>query len=707
MPSIIKYSTKPSRPIFRSTKKLLFNSLLHAALLCFLWGCQPPEGSSDANSAASQPELGYRSAKILEVDGFQFKDLNRDGELNPYEDWRLSAEARGADLLNRMSLEQKAGFMIISTTRMENDWAFQRPETSDPISSGFNEKDLVRDVNMFTRKPLPYPNMSSAGTTKDVTQFHKRHFILRANPSAKIIAEWVNNLQALCESDGLGIPAIITSNPRNHITIDASAGLSLGKTAFSQWPGELGLAAMRDFQLVREFADIARQEWLAAGIRKGYMYMADLATEPRWQRVEGTFGEDAELAAKVTKEIVLGFQGEELSATSIALTTKHFPGGGAAEDGQDPHFDWGKREVFEADMFDNNLVPFKAAIDAGTSSIMPYYSYPVNTKYPELGYAFNKEVLQGLLREELGFKGIINSDTGPIDMMPWGVEELSVEERYKLALEAGINIFSGTADPTQLIGTLKKHAALMPLVDASVQLLLEEKFKLGLFEDPYVDVAAAVETIGKTDFQERANEAMRKSIVLLRNEVAGDQPILPLAASTKVYFEILPGSSEGEGPTVFQSELSNGNIELVESPDQADVVILWLIPKGQSLFQSDGSPIHVNLSSNKINTDYVNALTKEKNTILVVNYTNPWAIDEVYYNATTSVKSVLATFGTTAEAILDIVTGNFKPSGKMPFSTPASDAKAQSQKSDLPGYMEGADYALFHFDEGMTFEAQQ
>ena len=354
-------------------------------------------------------------------------------------------------------------------------------------------------------------------------------------------------------------------------------------------------------------------------------------------------------------------------------------------------------------MVENNLIPFKAAIDAGTSAIMPYYSYPVNTEYPELGYAFNKEVLQGLLREQLGFKGIINSDTGPIDMMPWGVEELSVIERYKLAIEAGINIFSGTADPTQLIETLKKHPELMPQVDVSVKLLLEEKFKLGLFENPYADAAVAIQTAGKKAFQDRADEAMRKSIVLLRNESVGDKTILPLGSGTKVYFEILSDSSTTEGPTVYKSEVSNENIQLVDTPDEADIVLLWLIPKGRSLFQSDGSPIHINLSSNKINTDYVNSLSKEKNTILVVNYTNPWAIDEVYNEATTNIKSVLATFGTTPEAILDIVSGQFKPTAKMPFSTPVSDAKAQHQKSDLPGYMEGPDYALFHFDEGLTF----
>ena len=675
--------------------------LLSILLVGVQLNCQPLETNKSLNT---QPELGHRSAKILEKDGLKFKDLNRDGQLNIYEDWRKPPEERSADLIPRMSLEQKAGFMLISTTRLENEPSFGGPPPSAPITSGFNEQDQVAKVNFFTRKPLSHPNMFVAGTTQDVTQFHKRHFILRANPSAQIIAKWANNLQELCESDGLGIPAIITSNPRNHISVDASVGLSVGKTPFSQWPGELGLAAMRDFDLVREFADIARQEWVSVGIRKGYMYMADLATEPRWQRIEGTFGEDAELAARVMREIVLGFQGDQLSSTSVALTTKHFPGGGATEGGQDPHFDWGKREIFEAEMFQNNLIPFKAAIEAGTSSIMPYYSYPVNTKYPELGYAFNKEVLQEVLRGELGFKGIINSDTGPIEMMPWGVEELSIIERYKLALEAGINLFSGNADPTQFIETLRTYPELMPYVDESVHLLLLEKFRMGLFENPYVNAEAADETVGKKAFQEKADMALRKSIVLLRNEKLDEQKILPLAPKTKVYFETFLSTRNGENTHAFRPEVNSWELEWVESPEEADVILLWLIPKGKSLFQSDGSPLHVNLSENNIDIQHVNSLISKKPTILVVNYTNPWAIDEVYNESSRNIKGVLATFGTTPEAVVDIVTGTVSPNGKMPFSTPVSDDRAQTQKADLPGYMEKGEYALFHFDEGVTYE---
>ncbi|MEZ4775417.1 MAG: glycoside hydrolase family 3 N-terminal domain-containing protein [Bacteroidia bacterium] len=663
--------------------------------------CGIKSTETSADQSVSQPFLGYRSVSLLTIDGLRFKDLNRNGSLDPYEDWRLSDAERSTDLVARMSLEEKAGFMIISTTRMENDWSFQRGRQSGPIGSGFNEEDLVSDNNMFTRKPLPYPNMGAAGTTKGVTQLHLRHFILRANPPARVIAEWSNNLQALCESDGLGIPAIVTSNPRNHVTMDASAGLSVGKTTFSQWPGELGMAAMRDFALTREFADIARQEWTSVGLRKGYMYMADLCTEPRWQRAEGTFGEDAELAANMIREIVLGFQGEKLGNGSVALTTKHFPGGGATEGGQDPHFEWGKREMFTGGMFENNLIPFKAAIEAGTSSIMPYYSFPVGTQYQEVAYAYNKPILQDLLRKKLGFDGIINSDTGPIDMMPWGVEEMSLPDRYKTAIEAGINIFSGTADPSQLIEAIRKYPELMPLVDASVHRLLMEKFALGLFENPYVEVDAAESTVGKPEFQEKADLALRKSIVLLRNENAGQSPVLPLKPKTKVYFATtIPGEGES-AVAVLSADSTAWDLDFVDSPEKAEVVVVWVVPKSKPLFQSDGSPLFLSLSQNGVDVTHVRKLMAKKPVIMAINYSNPWVIDELYDPK--NISGVLATFGTTTEALLDVITGKFNPSGKMPFSTPVSEESVKNQIPDVPGYMEGEGYSLFKFDEGISY----
>jgi beta-glucosidase len=650
--------------------------------------------------AQKQPIIGARKAHTLTIKNLQFKDLNKNNQLDQYEDWRLPVDARAKDLVSKMTLEEKLGFMLISTTRMAGDNVFAQgtqagPKT--PITDGFNEEDLVQNTNMFTRKPLGAPNMAAAGTTKGVQQFHLRHFILRANTDPATMAKWSNNLQELCEATRLGIPAIVASNPRNHVTTDASVGLSVEVTAFSKWPGELGLAAMRDLPLTRKFAETAAQEWKSVGLRKGYMYMADLATEPRWQRVEGTFGEDANLASNMIREIVLGFQGTKLGVNSIAMTTKHFPGGGPQEGGQDSHFDWGKFAHYPGGMFDYHLKPFKAAIEAGTSAIMPYYSAPKGKEFENVGFSFNKAMINDLLQQKLGFHGIINSDTGPIEMMPWGVENLSIMERYQKALNAGVDIFSGAADPSTLIEVVKKGMVNEARINQSVEKLLKEKFELGLFENPYVDVEQAVKTVGNKEATELANLALRKSIVLLRN----NQQVLPLVKKTKVYFETYMNTGRNADVIkVAKPQYDNKNIKFVSTKEEADVILLWLIPTSGGLFSSQGTKIDLNLSANRIDVKHANELIQSKPTIVAINYTNPWVIQEIDQANT---QTILATFGTTQEALLDIVTGKYNPTGKMPFTTPKNMQVVEENKSDVPGYLEGPNYPLFKFGEGIGY----
>ena len=666
-----------------------------------------------------QPALGHRSVAILKIGNLEFKDLNKNGQLDKYEDWRLSPEERSADLLSKMSVEQKAGFMLINTISMIGA---KKAETDGLVASDFSESggqgrggfgggraDRGASTTQTTTGPTGVAgvlaNMSGGGgVTNFVTRFNNRHFIYRMNESAKNTAEWSNKLQALCEGQPLGIPAIIASNPRNNITTNEALGTSAGATIFSVWPGELGLSAMHDLKLTREFADIARQEWLAVGLRKGYMYMADLSTEPRWSRVNGTFGEDAEWVAKMITEIILGFQGKKLNNGSVALTTKHFPGGGSGEDGQDSHFDWGKKEIYPGGMFENNLIPFRAAIKAGTSSIMPYYSLPSGTPYEEVGYSFNKGVITDLLRTKMGFKGIINSDTGPLTGMPWGVEKLTKQERYKKAIEAGVNIFSGESDPAVLLEVINKGMIEMSYIDNSVIRLLNEKFKLGLFENPYVDVNSAEKIVNNPKFKERADLALRKSIVLLQNE----NRALPIQSKTKIYFETCskgPKDKPSDPGNVYKPNGNNYPVTFVNTPEEADVVLLWIVPTGNSLFGSTGAPISISLSKCSVDVNYVNKLTTGKPAILVVNYTNPWVINEIYNDKTKgNIKAILATFGTTPDALLDVITGKFNPTGKMPFSTPSSDEAVTNQKEDVPGYLEGKGYALFNCGQGLSYK---
>ena len=666
-----------------------------------------------------QPVLGHHSVNILKIGNQEFKDLNKNGQLDKYEDWRLSSEERSADLLSKMSVEEKAGFMLINTVSMigakkaeaEGLVASDFSETGSQQRGGFGASPASKEADKTQAAPAAtgfagvIANMSGGGgVTKFVKEYNNRHFIFRMTESAKNTAEWANKLQALCESQPLGIPAIVASNPRNNITVNASIGTSAGATVFSAWPGELGLSAMRDLKLTREFADIARQEWLAVGLRKGYMYMADLATEPRWSRINGTFGEDAEWVAKMITEVILGFQGEKLSASSVALTTKHFPGGGSGEDGQDSHFDWGKKEIYPGGMFENNLIPFRAAIKAGTSSMMPYYSLPSGTEYEEVGFAFNKGVITDLLRNKMGFKGIINSDTGPLTGMPWGVENLTKQERYKKAIEAGVNLFSGESDPAMLLEVINKKMVDIHYIDNSVIRLLNEKFEMGLFENPYVDVNSAEAIVNNAKFKERADLALRKSIVLLQN----GNKALPVQSKTKIYFEIYskgPKDKLSDPGVVYNTNDNKYPVSFVNTPEEADVVLLWLVPAGNSLFGSTGAPVSISLSKSSVDVDYVNKLTAKKPTVLVMNYTNPWVINEVYNDKTKgNIKAILATFGTTSDALLDVITGKFNPTGKMPFSTPISDEAVTNQKEDVPGYLEGKDYALFNYDQGLSYK---
>ena len=231
--------------------------------------------------------------------------------------------------------------------------------------------------------------------------------------------------------------------------------------------------------------------------------------------------------------------------------------------------------------------------------------------------------------------------------------------------------------------------------------LLREKFVLGLFENPYVDVEAAVKTVGNPAFRARADLALRKSIVLLRNEVT----TVPLKAKTKIYFEsYLPKKGTKPGNVIIPATNDYG-VAFVRTPEEADVILLWLSPGAKSLFESDGSPIYLSLSKNGIDVDYVKKLVAMKPTILTINFSNPWVIDEIYNNTTRqNIKSVLATFNTTTDALLDVVCGRFNPSGKMPFTTPVSEAAVEKQLSDVPGYLKGADYALFTYAEGLRYQ---
>ena len=397
-----------------------------------------------------------------------------------------------------MILEEKAGMLLINTLNAESGGRL-----SDRAVQFVETERMTRFIFRNTVTATPGSDTGSRRRGAEITPYEA--------------AQFMNAMQELAESSRLGIPALFKSNARNHYEHDARAGISVSAGSFSEWPKEAGLAATRDMALIAEFAQIMAREWTSIGLRAMYGYMADLATEPRWYRVHETFTEDADLAANIMTVLVKNLQGEQLNSKSVALTMKHFPGGGPQEGGGDPHYDFGKNQVYPAKNFDYHVRPFKAAIDAGVSSIMPYYGVPIGQQYlpNDVGMAFSKGILTELLRNDLGFKGYVNSDTGIIGDRAWGLEDKSIDEQIVIAVEAGTDVLSGFNNNKQILNLVTGGQLSEERVDLSVHRLLREQFQLGLFENPYVDPNRAGYLVGNRAFQKKAEMAQRKSIVLL------------------------------------------------------------------------------------------------------------------------------------------------------------------------------------------------
>lgn len=409
--------------------------------------------------------------------------------------------------------------------------------------------------------------------------------------------------------------------------------------------------------------------------------------------------------------VIRGFQGDALSPESVSQTTKHFPGGGVREDGSDPHFSWGQEQPYptEGSLYEYHLAPFQAAIDAGTTSIMPYYSAPRNEgtakqlperlwhsedqQFEEVGFAFNKPVLQGLLREEMGFEGYVNSDTGITTTMPWGLEEMSRPQRYAKAIEAGTNLFSGEADPTHLIQAVRDGLVPESALDRSVRVLLSEMFDLGLFEDPYREPNRAQQIAEDPASQAKADEAHRKAVSLLRN----DHEALPVTddevGRTRLYVEVFT-KDDAAGQTAALAERiaeHDPSITLVDRPEEATHAFLWAQPSLSLTDESEGNRLSVELNERTgIDVERIQHIQRQVETnVLGVNMTTPWLIGEIEPGA----DAVLAAFDVKPEAVVDIIRGRAEPTGKLPVTVPADLETVQHNAPDVPGYAEGPGYA--------------
>ena len=713
-------------------------------------------------TAATQPEIGARSKPVIVVDGLRFKDGNGNGRLDPYEDWRQPVDVRAADLVARMSLEEKAGLMLIDT--LNAGCAGTMPANGEAyVIRERMRRFIFRNVISAAGAPC-----SDAASVQG----------LSGSPvSAQQAARYTNALQALAEAQPLGIPALFKSNPRNHVETDARFGISSGAGSFTEFPKEPGMGAASlgtgDMSPARALAATVAQEWRAIGVRAMYGYQADLATEPRWYRVNETFSEDANLTADILTTLLQGLQGPSLSpASAVAMTIKHFPGGGPQQDGLDPHYSFGKMQSYPGKNFAYGLIPFKAAIAAGVSSIMPYYGVPENVThegvtYAGVGFAFNGEIVDELLRGKLGFKGNVNSDTGIINDRAWGLEAKSIPQRIAAAVNGGTDTLSGFHTVATITDLVKAGLVSEARVNLAAQRLLHEQFALGLFENPYVDDSRADSLVGSAEHRAKGLEVQKQSIVLLKNEAAGqDAKLLPLKPGAKLYvigmdaaeaaklgYAATRGDAAGQprasaagydaavirvlvrnvGTSDYRtkSPASGANPALLNprtgkswGAEDSCMLVPELNPrcvddaeftpgKPMGLIFGGALPWEVNnLSFSTMATSAswklspslaeIRAVMREvgaHKTVLEIAFRNPYVIDEA--SGLRHAGAIVATFGVRDEALMAVLGGRFQPQGKLPFALANSLQAVLDNAPDLPGYP-AAD-TLYPFGFGLRY----
>lgn len=599
----------------------------------------------------------------IEHDGVSFRDLNHNGRLDPYEDHRLPVAERVADLIGRLSLPEKAGLMFHTVIEAGEDGA------------------LIETPGRISKSP----------TSQVVLEKHLSHFNVHELGHARLAARWANALQSLAEQTPHGIPVTISTDPRHGFVQNVGASFAAGH--FSEWPEALGLAALHDEALVRQFADVVRREYCAVGIRAALHPTLDLATEPRWARLAGTLGQDPDLVTRLGMAYLHGLQGEELGVSSVAATAKHFPGGGSQMDGEDAHFPYGREQVYPAGRFADHLAPFIPAIEAGVSAVMPYYSMPVGltidgVAIQPVGFGYNRQIINELLRERLGFRGVVLSDWELVhdnhvgdQVLParaWGVEDLDPPGRMERLLQAGVDQFGGEEDVTTLLDLVRSGRVPEARIDESAARLLEVKFQLGLFDDPFVDEDAAGELVGAPDAVEAGRRAQSASVTVLV-----DSGLLPLppgdGGTRRVYVE-------GLG-----AEAAERLGAVVPDPGEADLAVIRVgapfEPRSDLFLEAWFHQGSLDFPPGFVHR--MRRIAAQCPLILDVTLDRPAVLSPLVEH----VAVLLGSYGCGDGPFVDALTGVVAPIGRLPFDLPRSMQQVRDHPEDQPGF----DDPLFAF----------
>lgn len=621
---------------------------------------------SKRSTSAYMATLGPEAPTLYD-NGVAYRDLNKNGSKDVYESVEAPIDERVDDLISQMTIEEKAGTLFINMIGVHPDGGLmESPVLSDPFS------------------------LLMAPTTEMVIGKHMNHFNIRAAYSKEVMLNWYNALQKMGERSRLGIPITIASDPRHGVP--STFGASIYTPFFSKWPSALGFGAIGDSTLVTKHAEVVRKEYAAIGIKVALGPMADVATEPRWTRINGTFGEDASLNAKLASAYIKGLQGDSIDVNSVLAMVKHFPGSGPLDDGKDSHFPPGTQS-YKGGQFNYHLKPFEAAFEAGAGSVMPYYSVPNGITSENVAAAYNREIITDLLRGKYQFDGIVCTDWGIVSDIKFlgllfkpasahGVEELSIEERLVKIIDAGVDMIGGESLFIEMTNVLENKLISEERIDTSLRRILKEKFRLGLFDNPYLS-EENLEIYSNNEHIELGLEAQRKSLVLLKNE----GQILPLPKEKKIHLY-------GFDPEMV-SEFNAVSLE------EADIVVVKVqTPQGEgveaeSLMQKLLEGGRLDYTTEQL--DELLPILTSKPSILVANLQRPAILTEMDEVA----KAVIADFDVSESLILGLIFGDFSPSGKLPIQLPSSMQSVYDQTEDVP--FDSAN-PLYEFGHGLSYE---
>ncbi len=620
-------------------------------------------GTPAIGAGAVQPVLSNRRASAIDADGLRFRDLNRDGRLAPYEDWRLAPEVRARDLVTRMTLAEKAGTMMHGSI----------PGIGNVV--GFSAEGY--DIAAFQ------PDISERFVTS---------FITRLAVGPQRMAEENNKIQEIAETTRLGIPLTISTDPRHHFQF--VLGATNISTGYSLWPETLGFGALRDVKLMKRFGAVAAREYRATGIHQALSPQADLFTEPRWARGTGTFGSNPMVVRDLVQAYVEGFQGgpDGLTHDGVLTVVKHWVAYGATPDGWDGHNYYGRYAKATDKSFAAHVKAFDGAFRVKVAGVMPTYSIVQGVsvggkKLEQVGAGFNAQLLQDKLRREKGFTGIVLSDwaitntcnsecmapTKPHGFdaiaMPWGVENLKELERFAKGINAGIDQFGGVTRSGIIVEAVTKGMVTEAQVDAAAIRILIPKFQMGLFENPYVDPAMAATIVGAADVNAKAHAAQAASQVLLKNK-----GVFPLRAGTRVWVKDIDASAAEQRGLIVVSRAEEADVALVRLGTPSER------PHPYHFFGSRQNEGRLDFRAGESGHDLVRDLSRKTKVAIALFADRPAVLGPV----NTMASAILVNFGVSDAALLDVVTGKLTAKGRLPFELPSSMAAVAAQDPALP-----------------------